>query len=227
MNDSSPDPIINPPASEIGAKAWKVPPSETAGRLLEVGRRLFATGGFDGTSIRTLTAEANANLGAVTYHFETKEGLYHAVLNQVFGPVRDGVAKLLEAPLPAPARLELFVRVMFHHQREHKDLPRFMAQEIVLGEHPSPEVLKTVRTVVGALSQIMQEGQEQGTIVPGDTVLMALTLLSQPIYLSLMPRFLKREDLRAAELPQPRDSAESHVLAFLRTAFFVSQEESE
>jgi hypothetical protein len=73
----------------------------------------------------------------------------------------------------------------------------------------------------------MEDGQEEGTLVQGDPVLMALTLLSQPIYLSLMPRFLEREDLRDADLPRPRESAEDHVISFLRRAFFVSQEESE
>jgi len=200
---------------------------DTADRLLAAGRRLFSKGGFEGTSVRALTSAAEANLGAVTYHFETKEALYQAVLERVFGPVRDRVAMLAQAPLPAPRRLEEFVRVMFQQQQTQYDLPRFMAQEIVIGETPSPQVLETVRTVVGSLSQIMRDGQEEGTVVPGDPVLMALTLLSQPIYLSLMPRFLKRDDLRTAELPQPQDSAENHVLALLRNAFFVSQEKSE
>jgi AcrR family transcriptional regulator len=200
---------------------------ETAERLLEAGRRLFARGGFEGTSVRALTREAGANLGAVTYHFETKEALYHEVLARVFGPVRDGVEALAQLPLPAPARLELFVRAMFQHLREGDDLPRFMVQEVVLGEVPSREILETVRKVVTALSRIMKEGQEEGTIIAGDPVLLALTLLSQPIYLSLMPRFLMRGDLRAAGLPQPESSPEGHVLGLLRRGFFVPQEETE
>ena len=200
--------------------------TDTAERLLASGRRLFARSGFDGTSIRSLTADAGANLGAVTYHFETKEAFYQAVLEKVLCPVRDRIGMLAQAPFSAPERLELFVRGMFQHLRENSDLPRFMVQEIVLGENPSPQILKTVRTVVGTLSQIMRDGQEEGTIVPGDPVLMALTLLSQPIYLSLMPAFLKREDLLAAELPLPQDSAELHALRFLRRAFFVSEKES-
>lgn len=201
--------------------------ADTAERLLSAGRRMFAAGGFDGTSVRALTSEAEANLGAVTYHFESKEGLYHAVLGRVFGPVREGVKKLAEAPIPAPTRLELFVRAMFQHQRDQLDLPQFMVREVVLGEEPSPQVIETVRTVVGALTRVMKDGQDEGSLVQGDPVLMALTLLSQPIYLSLMPRFLKREDLREFDLPQPGESAEDHVIAFLRRAFFVSQEDSE
>jgi AcrR family transcriptional regulator len=199
---------------------------DTAHRLLEAGRKLFAEGGFDGTSVRRLTAEAEANLGSVTYHFETKDALYQAVLAHVFGPVREGVRELAESPLPSPQRLEAFVKGMFMRLRESVDLPRFMVQEIVLGDHPSPQILETVRTVVGSLASIMTDGQEEGTIVAGDPVLMALTLLSQPIYLSLMPRFLVREDLRSAGLPQPQGSAEDHVLEFLRRAFFVPEKES-
>ncbi len=213
-------------ATEKGEGDSPPPSSDTAERLLQVGRRLFAKGGFEGTSIRALTQQAGANLGAVTYHFETKEAFYQAVLEEVFGPVRKRIEMLVDAPLPAPERLELFVRGMFQHLRESGDLPRFMVQEIVLGDTPSPQILETVRTVVGSLARIMEDGQEEGTIVTGDPVLMALTLLSQPIYLSLMPRFLKREDLRGAELPQPGGAAEEHVVAFLRRAFFVSQEES-
>ena len=198
----------------------------TAARLLMAGRHLFAQGGFEGTSVRALTQEAGANLGAVTYHFESKEALYRAVLERVFGPVKDRIGILADAPLPAPERLELFVRGMFQHLRENPDLPRFMVQEIVLGEDPSPPILDTVRIVVGALSEIMKEGQEEGTVVAGDPVSMALTLLSQPIYLSLMPSFLRREDLRDADLPQPVEAPEDHVMAFVRRAFFLPEEES-
>ena len=198
--------------------------SETAERLVSAGRRLFARGGFEGTSIRALTSAAGANLGAVTYHFGTKEGLYHAVLERVLGPVRERVRGVSDLPERAPRRLELFVEGMFQHLRENPDLPRFFVQEIVLGDHPSPEILETVRTVVGSLAQMVKEGQKEGSIVSGDPVLMALSLLSQPIYLSLMPRFLTRDDLRPAELPQPGGPAEDHVLAALRRVFLVPEE---
>ena len=199
-------------------------PSETTERLLAAGRRLFARGGFEGTSIRALTSEAGANLGAVTYHFDTKEGLYHSVLERVLGPVRERIRGLSELPVPAHRRLELFVEGMFQHLRDNPDLPRFFVQEIVLGDDPSPQILETVRTVVGSLARIVGEGQDEGSIVSGDPVLMALSLLSQPIYLSLMPSFLTREDLRRAELPQPGGPAEDHVLAALRRVFLVPEE---
>jgi AcrR family transcriptional regulator len=217
MNDSNPyhDRSTNPGTQEG---------HDTTDRLLAVGRRLFAQGGFKGTSIRALTADAGANLGAVTYHFESKEAFYQAVLDQVMGPLRERVGALAESDMPAPDRLEIFVRGMFQHLRENPDLPRFFVQEIVIGDDPSPQLLRTVKTVVGTLATVFRQGQEEGTVIPGDPVLMALTLLSQPIYLTLMPRFLAREDLKDAGLPRPEGSAEEHVLGVLHRAFLAPEE---
>lgn len=51
--------------------------------MLEAAGRLFALQGFDGVSTRTLARAAGVNLSAITYHFGGKEGLYHAVLEQL------------------------------------------------------------------------------------------------------------------------------------------------
>jgi AcrR family transcriptional regulator len=58
----------------------------TAESLLDAGQRLFAERGYDASSVRDLTAAASANLGAVTYHFGSKEALYHAVLERALVP---------------------------------------------------------------------------------------------------------------------------------------------
>ena len=48
------------------------PASDTKSRLLRVAERLFAEHGFDGVSVRQLTAAAGVNLAAVNYHFGSK-----------------------------------------------------------------------------------------------------------------------------------------------------------
>jgi AcrR family transcriptional regulator len=45
---------------------------DTKEALLDAGEKLFAEGGFTALSVRAVTKEAGANLGAVTYHFGTK-----------------------------------------------------------------------------------------------------------------------------------------------------------
>ena len=59
----------------------------TRTELIAAGRKLFGRRGFDGASIRAITKEAGANLGAVTYHFGSKHGLYSAVLEEGLRPM--------------------------------------------------------------------------------------------------------------------------------------------
>jgi AcrR family transcriptional regulator len=200
---------------------------DTRRRLIAAGRKLIATRGFDGTSIRALTEEAGANLGAVTYHFGSKEKLYQAVLEEVVAPFRERVQVLRDMPLSALQRLEYFIRGMFQHLRENGDMPRFMVQEIVLGDHPAPQILESIRVVAPILIEIIQEGQDSGTIRKGDPVLMALSTLSQPIYLSIMPPVLAHEELKKAGVPQPRLSPEDHAVEFVLRSLEAREEGNE
>lgn len=56
--------------------------SATAERLLDVAEALFADHGFEGTSMRMITAAAGVNLAAVNYHFGSKEELFHRVFHR-------------------------------------------------------------------------------------------------------------------------------------------------
>ncbi|MBU4563571.1 MAG: CerR family C-terminal domain-containing protein [Desulfarculus sp.] len=48
----------------------------TQERLLDEAERLFADKGYDGVSLREITAAAGTHLAAVNYHFGSKENLY-------------------------------------------------------------------------------------------------------------------------------------------------------
>ncbi|HLJ21724.1 MAG TPA: TetR family transcriptional regulator [Stellaceae bacterium] len=65
------------------------PASDTKSRLLRVAERLFAEHGFDGVSVRQLTAAAGVNLAAVNYHFGSKEGLLAAIFEERCRPMNE------------------------------------------------------------------------------------------------------------------------------------------
>ena len=58
------------------------PPHETRTRILDVAEELFMQHGFEATSMRQLTAKAEANLAAVNYHFGSKDALIEAVFRR-------------------------------------------------------------------------------------------------------------------------------------------------
>src|SRR3954463_138895 len=72
-------------------------PDATRRRMLEAAERLFLEHGFDGTSLRMLTAAADVNLAAVNYHFGGKEELFRAMLAARLDPLnRERIALLAE-----------------------------------------------------------------------------------------------------------------------------------
>ncbi|MDQ6861984.1 MAG: TetR family transcriptional regulator [Verrucomicrobiota bacterium] len=60
---------------------------ETKVAVLDAAERLFASHGFKATSLRAITGEAQANLGAVNYHFASKDALIIAVLRRRMKPL--------------------------------------------------------------------------------------------------------------------------------------------
>ena len=73
------------------------PASQLAARvaLLDAAERLFSQNGIEGTSVRDIIKAAGANLGAINYHFGTKDRLALEVFARRIEPVnRERIARL-------------------------------------------------------------------------------------------------------------------------------------
>lgn len=163
------------------------PQPNTRRALLRAGRRLFADRGYPRTTVRALTQEAKANLGAVTYHFESKRGLYEAVLEEVLSPLIDQLKEAVELPDPAQA-IRAFVEIYLRYLHNHEETPRLMLQELAAGSTPPAAVRRLVATVTGGIGGVIKRGQDAGVFRPGHPALMALSLVAQPIQLTLASR---------------------------------------
>jgi AcrR family transcriptional regulator len=85
---------------------------------MDAAERLFAAHGFRATSLRAITSAADANLGAVNYHFSSKDDLILEVLRRRMGPLNAQRIALLQKyesdaggkPLPVERVLEALFR---------------------------------------------------------------------------------------------------------------------
>ena len=188
---------------------------ETREALLRAGRRVFARRGFDGASVRDITRQAGANLGAITYHFGSKRGLYEEVLRAGLTPMVERVAAVAAGPGSALERLEEVVDVFFEHLGANADLPRLLLQEVAAGKQPPAAVLAILQRNAAAVVRIVRDGWEEGTIRRGHPVLTALSVVSQPMYMTIMGPLLK--DVVGLDLsdPETRRAAAEHVKAFV------------
>ena len=63
------------------------PQHETRTRILDAAEEPFMQHGFEGTSMRLLTAKAGVNLAAVNYHFGSKDALIEALFRRRLDPM--------------------------------------------------------------------------------------------------------------------------------------------
>jgi len=192
---------------------------EIRDRLIEAARELFARDGFDAASVRDITARAHANLGAITYHFGSKEALYHAVIERFATPLADRLAEVSTETGPALERLATAVWVFMDHIWSRPEMPRLILRELA-SDRPLPEpVARVIRRNMESFTRIITDGQRDGTIRAGEPHLMAMSIAGQPMFLALASRAI-----RAALGTDPGDPAfrkliAEHVIANIQAAF--------
>ena len=92
-------------------------PGATRNRVLDVAEQLFAERGLHAVSIRDITRAAGVNLGAINYHFGSKERLIGAVFERRIAPISEERLRALEAAEKTagdvPPTLEAVLDAMF------------------------------------------------------------------------------------------------------------------
>ena len=82
----------------------------TKARILDAAESLFMEHGYEATSLRAITASADANLAAVHYHFGSKEELFESVLARRLDPMNrarlDVLTRLEAEAAPKPLSCE-------------------------------------------------------------------------------------------------------------------------
>ncbi|MEW5702341.1 MAG: TetR/AcrR family transcriptional regulator [Candidatus Zixiibacteriota bacterium] len=184
--------------------------------LLTSARWLFARNGYDGTSIKMITARAHANLGAVTYHFGTKRALYDEVLRAAAGPLLERVRQVDAADGAPLARIAAVVHAILDHITAHRHLPALMLHELSL-ERPIPEPVRQV--MEGAFRMLRKQvaaGQRDGSIVSGDPVLLTISIVAQPIYVAVARKPLRDAVGLDTADRKTRIRLADHMVTFLR-----------
>lgn len=112
-------------------------------RLLDAAEDLFAEAGFNGASVRQIVERAAVNLGAIPYHFGTKENLFKEVVLRRATPLREERRRLLDELMrenPDPTLEELLWAMLepaFRTSRENDAFRRLLGRASM---DPTPEV---------------------------------------------------------------------------------------
>lgn len=190
----------------------------TRSDLVAAARTLFGRQGYDGTSVRAIVGLAGTNLGAVTYHFGTKRDLYNAVLREGIGSLEARVTAAAVSGGDARQRMVRIVEAYFRHFEEHPDLPHLLLQEVAAGKPPPAIVRETLGRLKQTVGQVAARGAAEGSIRPGHSVLTALSVVAQPVFLTLVAPLLRSVGEIDLADPDMRERTRRHCTGFVRAA---------
>ena len=190
--------------------------ADTAKELVDAAIDLFSRHGYDGTSVRAITAHAGANLGAITYHFGSKEALFDAALKSVTTPIRELINETANSEGPPLSRIERLVRAFFKYLHEHPQFPNMIAQQLA-GSRPLPAPARdTVRENLRILTAVIEQGQADGSIRSGNPRNLALSVAAQPMWLTLARRALMEGAGVDQDDPDTQEQIVESVVRFVR-----------
>lgn len=202
--------------NEVG-RLGTLNPDKTRDLLLQAAKKLFASKGFDGTTVKELADEAGVNVSLVSYHFDGKEGLYRACIAQ-FGQVRLAVAeKLLQTPSSVEefkVRLQMFVEEMISRQVEDPEVCQIVHRECELQLPLIPDIFKsTFLKVFETLEVFIKTAQSRGFVRKGlDPFIVSSVIFSSIVQLSQMDSIGQRYFKVSLKDPKHRKKVVDHLV---------------
>lgn len=130
----------------------------TQAKLIEAGRQMFSSRGFDGVSVRELETAAGVQRNLLAYHFGDKDSFWKAVADDIYGVMKAEFQQRLEVANEISSReiLAFIVRFYVYFHARHPELSRLMAQEAtqhswriqyLIEEHIRPSTIQMEKLV--------------------------------------------------------------------------------
>ena len=161
MPDSPPRPTTAPASSPAKRRRRRQDGDVTRAEIIEIAGRLFAVGGYFGTTSKAICEQAGVNLAAINYHFESRDGLYLAVLREVHQRFISlaFLQQISGSGLPPGDKLRRFLQELIRYIIEGESWPmQVWAREVVA---PTPLLDNVMRELTQpkfeALSSIISE----------------------------------------------------------------------
>ncbi len=213
------------------------PGDATRERILDAAERLFARHGFEGASVREITAAAGCNVAAVNYHFGSKENLYREVFRRRLAALRELRLRRLREALEAAgdaATVELVVESATRafleplvEESRGRELIELMAREMMSPRLPAglfhAEMVEPIRRA------LLEAFRQAGVRLPDEDLdLVVFSLFAQLMHLVFHVRLLPSR-VAMPHMPQALEleRAARHIVRFTTAAIRALDAEGE
>lgn len=138
--------------------------------LLQAARAAFAERGLEGARVDDIARRAGVNKQLVYHYFDSKEGLYTAVLDEVYHEIRQREQELDLSRFPAEQAIRTLVEFSFDYLAQNPDFVSLIADENVhAGRHVSDDgkAVQVNRPIIELLDATLRRGVDEGVFRRG------------------------------------------------------------
>jgi len=129
-------------------------------RILLAAKTLFASQGFDGTSVRQICDEAGANVALVSYHFGGKENVFAALFDQFFPSER--IDEFFKQQMSPVEGVKLIIAEVIRFRKSDPELAKITDQEVVTRSPRTHHLKRRILPLWTKLRGLLEEGRERG-----------------------------------------------------------------
>lgn len=167
------------------------PPSDIAPRIIHAARERFLFEGVDGASLRKIAKDAGTNIGMVYYYFKTKDDLFLAVLEEVYGRLLEDMRGIMAEPLPPEERIaHLYQRIAAMSDDEFKTVRLIMREALVSSARLGRLAQRFLDGHIPLILKLIQDGAAQSRL---RSDLHPVALLGAMLSLGLLPQIARRQ----------------------------------
>jgi AcrR family transcriptional regulator len=144
-------------------------PEANRARIVAAAIDEFAARGFKGASMDAIAARTDTTRALINYYFGSKEKLYIAVLERVYGEIRDAEARLDLDHLAPEDAVRRIVAFTYNYYVAHEGFVRLVvAENQARGRHlRKSKAIRTLnRPIIDLLSHVIVRGQAEGRFRP-------------------------------------------------------------
>lgn len=138
--------------------------SEKQIHILDVAEKLIAKKGFEGTSIRDISSEANINVAMISYYFGSKEKMMSYLYRYRVQKTRESFAEFAEIIKDGKPEMQMkeLVKYVVNQLFRFNYFHGFVTQELRHTEHLKDDLLEFYTTFTSKLDDVIKKGVTSG-----------------------------------------------------------------
>ncbi|MFA7171254.1 MAG: TetR/AcrR family transcriptional regulator [Candidatus Paceibacterota bacterium] len=126
---------------------------------------LFGKKGFEGTSLDEVAQKAGVAKGTIFYHFQNKEELFSALIQEGVERLSQGVEDIAQKDLNIEEKLSLIVDFHFTFFKEHRDMCLMILGQIGNFQKRGKKSIALIRKrYLSAMGKIIEEAKAEKVI---------------------------------------------------------------